>query len=84
MKITTWKIELFANAVTIKTRKNDKNTLIQNQQPKIDKINISNDNNPDVSTYENHAYVDIGLRNVDKTYYMLKLLEKYVTKDRFK
>ena len=54
-------------------RKNNKNTLIQNQQPKI---NSSNDNNPNVSTYENHAYVFIGARNVGKTYYMLKVLEK--------
>ena len=40
------------------------------QQPKIDKIN----NN--VSTYENRANVIIGPRNVGKTYYMLKVLEK--------
>ena len=39
------------------------------QQPKTDKIN-------NVSPYENHACVVIGPRNVGKTYYMLKILEK--------
>ena len=54
-----------------------KNTSIEKkidtktQQPKIDKINNNN-----VSTYENHACVVIGPRNVGKTYYMLKMLEK--------
>ena len=57
-------------------RKNNNNTLIQNQQPKIDKINNNVTNKPKVSTYENHAYVVIGPRNVGKTYYMLKVLEK--------
>ena len=52
-------------------RKNKNNPLIQNQQPKIDKIN--NDNVP---KYENHAHVVIVPRNVGKTYYMLKILEK--------
>ena len=58
-------------------RKNNDNTITENeiattpQQPKIDKINNNN-----VSTYENHAYVVIGPRNVGKTYYMLKVLEK--------
>ena len=33
-------------------------------------------NNPNFSTYENHTYVVIGARNVGKTYYMLKILEK--------
>ena len=36
----------------------------------------NNENNPNVSTYGNHAYVVIGPRNVGKIYYMLKLLEK--------
>ena len=51
-----------------------KNTSIEKkidtttQQPKIDKIN-------NVSIYENHACV-IGPRNVGRTYYMLKILEK--------
>ena len=56
-------------------RKTNNNTIIQNQQPKIDKINNNNVNNPNVSTYENHAIVVIGPRNVGKTYYMLKILE---------
>ena len=34
------------------------------------------DNNPNVFTYENHAYVVIGPRNVGKTYYNLKTLAK--------
>ena len=48
----------------------------QNQQPKVDEINKSIDNNPSVSLYENHAFVVIGPRNVGKTYYVLKILEK--------
>ena len=40
-------------------------------KPKIDKINNNN-----VSTYENHACVVIGPRNVGKIYYILKILEK--------
>ena len=57
-------------------RKNNHNTITENeiattpQQPKIDKINNK------VSTYENHAYVVIGPRNVGKTYYILKVLEQ--------
>ena len=60
-----------------KRRKNNKNTITENetattpQQPKIDEINNNN-----VSTYENHAYVVIGPRNVGKIYYMLKIFEK--------
>ena len=54
-------------------RKNINNTLIQNQKSKI---NNNNDNNPNVSTYQNHVYVVIGPKNVGKTYYMLKMLEK--------
>ena len=56
-----------------KERKND--TLVQNQQPKINKINNSN-----VSTYEHYACVVIGPRTVGKTYYMLKILEKIDSK----
>ena len=58
-------------------RKNNNNTITQHeivttsQQPKIDKINNNN-----VSTYENFACVVIGARNIGKTYYMLKILEK--------
>ena len=54
-------------------RKNNNNTLKQNQQQqKIDNVNNKNK----VSTYENHACVVIGPRNVGKIYYMLKILEK--------
>ena len=58
-------------------RKNNNNTITENgidttpQQPKIDKII-----NKNVSTFENRANVIIGPRNVGKTYYMLKILEK--------
>ena len=44
------------------------------EKPKID--NNKNNNSHIVSTYENHACVVIGPRNVGKTYYMLKVLEK--------
>ena len=54
-------------------RKNNNISLIQYQQPKSNKINNNKDN---VSTFENHACVVIGPRNVGKTYYMLKMLEK--------
>ena len=43
----------------------------------------NNDNNPNASTNENHALVVICPRNVGKTYYMLKMLAKKVTKDLF-
>ena len=56
-----------------KRRKNNNNTLIQNQQPKIENVN---DNSPNVSTYEKHASVVFGPRNVSKIYYLLKVLEK--------
>ena len=58
-------------------RKNKIHTITENeidttpQQPKINKININN-----VSTFENHACVVIGLQNVGKTYYILKILKK--------
>ena len=61
----------------ISKRKNNINTLPQNknntsyQQP-----NIENVNNKNLSTYENRANVIIGPRNVGKTYYTLKVLEK--------
>ena len=38
--------------------------------------NVNNTNNNIISKFENHAYVVIGPRNVGKTYYMLKVLEK--------
>ena len=62
-------------------RKNNINTITENeidttpQQPKIDKINNSN-----VSTFENQVCVVIGPRNVGKTYYILKILEKISNK----
>ena len=58
-------------------RKNNNNTITENeidttpQQPKIDKIDNNN-----FSTFEVHAPVVIGPRNVGKTCYMLKVLEK--------
>ena len=58
-------------------KKNNINTITENendttpQQPKFDKINNNN-----VSTFENYAGVVIGPRNVGKTYYILKILEK--------
>ena len=58
-------------------RKNNNNTITENeinttpQQPKIDKINNNN-----VSRYENCANVIIGPRNVGKTNYILKVLDK--------
>ena len=54
--------------------KNNNNTIIQNEQPKIDKI--KNNNNISVPKYENRANVIIGPRNVGKTFYMLEVLEK--------
>ena len=38
--------------------------------------NNNNDNNPNVSTYESHATVVFGPKNVGKTFYMLRILEK--------
>ena len=58
-------------------RKNNINTITENeidttpQQRKINKINKNN-----VSTFENHASVVIGPRNVGRTSYILKRLEK--------
>ena len=45
---------------------------------KLDKNieNVNNNNNDIVSSYENRANVIIGPRNVGKTFYMLKVLEK--------
>ena len=56
-------------------RKSNINTITENEQSKIDKINNNN-----VSTYENHRHVVIGPSNVGKTYYMLKVLEKLCNK----
>ena len=51
--------------------KNNNNTITENEQPKVNKINTNN-----VSTFENHACVVIGPRNVGKNFYNLKILEK--------
>ena len=65
-------------------RKNNINTITKNeidttpQQPKINKV-INNN----VSKFENRANVVIGPRNVRKTYYMLKVLEKIGNKRPF-
>ena len=48
----------------------EKETSRSQHQPKID------NNNPNVSAHENHAYIVIGTRNVGKTFYMLKKLKK--------
>ena len=58
-------------------RKNNNITIIENeivttpQQTKLNKINNTND-----LTYENRANVVAGPRNVGKTYYIFKVLEK--------
>ena len=65
MKIKTRKIELFVKLVTIKKKKNDYKTLIQ--ESKIDKVNKKiiipekqkHDNKSNVSAYENHRHVFI-------------------------
>ena len=56
-------------------KKNNNNTLTQNEQPSIKKVNKKNTNTI-VSSYKNHAYVVFGPRIVWKTYYMPKILEK--------
>ena len=67
-------------------RKNNGNTIIENEidkQPKIDNVNNKNTNIM-VSAYENHASVFVGPRNVGKIYYMLKtLLQKIGNKGPF-
>ena len=78
---TTCNIELdeknyLKNRTVCKNCYNKNRRKNKNQQPKIDKTNMNNDNNANVSTYENHAYVVIGPRNVDKTFYKLKMLEE--------
>ena len=55
-------------------RKNNNNTLPPNkiktsyQTPNIENVNSNRDNNPNVSTYENHRHVVIGPSNIGKTY----------------
>ena len=56
---------------------NEKKRKYDDPMNKIEKLKIDNVNNKIiVPTHENHAYVVIGPRNVGKTYYMLKVLEK--------
>ena len=59
----------------IKRINNINNTLIQNQQTKIDN-NKTIDNNHTVSACENHCQEFIGSSNNGKTFYMLKILQK--------
>ena len=49
-----------------------------NHKPKSENSNDNknNVNNPNVSAFEVQAYVVIGHRNVGKTYYLLRMLEK--------
>ena len=63
------------NKTKNKRKNNDNNTLIQNQQRKIEK-NKNYVNTPSGSIYENHACFGIGLRTFGKTFYMLKTFEK--------
>ena len=62
-------------------RKNNNNTpplnkiITSYQQPSIENVNFK-DNNPILSTFEDRANVVIGPRNLGKTSYMLKVLEK--------
>ena len=61
--------------IIYRKKNNDNNTLKQNRQPQSDN-NINNINNSTVSTYENHAFVIIGPRNLSKFYYMLEKVKK--------
>ena len=56
-------------------RKNNIDTLPPNKNNK-ENVDKNKDNNPNLATYENRANVIIGPRNVGKTFYMLKILEK--------
>ena len=66
--------------------KNNSNTLppkknnTSYQQRNIENVDNNKDNNLNLSTYENRANVVIGRRNVGKTFYMLKVLEKICNK----
>ena len=57
----------------------EKNITIYEKKRKTDD-SVNNINN-NVSTHENHRHVIIRPSNVGKNYYMLKILEKKVTKD---
>ena len=52
---------------------NEKKRKYDDPMKNIEKPKINNNNFP---TYENHACVIVGPRNVGKTYYMLKIIEK--------
>ena len=56
-------------------RKNNIDTLPPNKNNN-ENVDNNKDNNPNLSTYENRANIIIGPRNVGKTFYMLKILEK--------
>ena len=56
-------------------RKNNIDTLPPNKNNN-ENVDNNKDKNPNLSTYENRANVIIGPRNVGKTFYMLKILEK--------
>ena len=60
----------------IRKRKNNKIILTSNKNIENVDNNNNKDNNSNLSSYENRADVVIGPRNVGKTYYMLKVLEK--------
>ena len=64
----------------ISKRKNNINTLPPNK--KIENVDNNKDNNPNLSSHENLANVVFGPRNVGKTYYMLKVLEKIGNKNQ--
>ena len=83
MKISVRKLEIYVRIVIIQIEKiyNDKekkrnfdDSVNKIEKLKIDNVNITNSNI--FSKFENHAYVVIGPRNVGKTFYMLKVLEK--------
>ena len=59
-----------------KYKKNEKKREFDDSMNITEKPKINKTNNNNVLTYENRASVVIGPRNVGKTYYMLKVLEK--------
>ena len=56
----------------------EKGIITSHEQTKNENVtnNKNNMNNRIFTTYENHTYVVIGPKNVGKTYYMLKIIEK--------
>ena len=52
---------------------NEKKTKYDDSMKKIEKAEIDKVNN---STYENHAFINVGPRKVRKTFYMHNVLEK--------